>query len=142
MRYVVFLLAAVCALPCAGADIFSSVGRLERLDIFDADEHSFPDSVSRIKHIEHLDIFAEGDYLFPVFFVGDKNPRFELAPSLRPRKDALQMRLDYPDAWKMYKFGEIDEFSHFGFRLYEVERGRVSLKAFLEELQRYLERRL
>lgn len=96
----------------ANADIFSDVAKLEKLDALNTQE-----------------------YISPIFYVGDINPRFELSIPMRTRKDNLQMRLRYPEAWKIYSRGEIGEFSYFGFKLYDVESGKLPLEKFLRELQ-------
>lgn len=98
----------------ANADIFSDVAKLEKLDALNTQE-----------------------YISPIFYVGEYNPRFELSDAMKIRKDNLQMRLDNPKAWQMYKEG-IDEFSYFGFKLYDVEQGRLSMAEFLTELQLFL----
>jgi len=100
----------------ANADIFSDVAKVEKLDTLNTQE-----------------------YISPIFYIGDINPRFELSDAMKRRKDNLEMRLAYPKAWQMYKEG-IDEFSYFGFKLYDVEQGRLSMQEFLTELQKYLER--
>lgn len=88
------------------------------------------DIVSELQKIESA--FAE-----PFYLAGENST--ELTPQMQARKDNLQMRLDNPKAWQMYKDG-IDEFSYFGFKLYDVEQGRLSMQEFLKELQKYLER--
>ena len=88
------------------------------------------DIVSELQKIESA--FAE-----PFYLAGENST--ELTPQMQARKDNLQMRLDNPKAWQMYKDG-IDEFSYFGFKLYDVEQGRLSMQEFLTELQKYLER--
>ena len=88
------------------------------------------DIVSELQKIESA--FAE-----PFYLAGEYST--ELTPQMQARKDNLQMRLDNPKAWQMYKDG-IDEFSYFGFKLYDVEQGRLSMQEFLTELQKYLER--
>lgn len=88
------------------------------------------DIVSELQKIESA--FSE-----PFYLAGENST--ELTPQMQARKDNLQMRLDNPDAWKMHKEG-IDEFSYFGFKLYDVEQGRLSMAEFLTELQKYLER--
>lgn len=108
----------------ANADIFEDVAKIEKLDSADTSK---------------LDAINTKEYISPVFYVGEDNPRFELSDAMKSRKDNLTMRLENPDAWKMYKDG-IDEFSYFGFKLYDVEQGRLSMQEFLTELQKYLER--
>ena len=92
-----------------------------------------------VAKLESLDAINTKEYISPIFYVGEENPRFELSDAMKMRKDNLTMRLENPDAWKMYKDG-IDEFSYFGFKLYDVEQGRFSMQEFLKELQKYLER--
>lgn len=104
----------------ANADIFSDVAKLEKLDS---------------TNTSALDLLNTKEYISPIFYVGDINPRFELSIPMRTRKDNLQMRLRYPEAWKMYSRGEIGEFSYFGFKLYDVESGKLPLEKFLRELQ-------
>lgn len=89
------------------------------------------DIVSELQKIESA--FAE-----PFYLAGENST--ELTPQMQARKETLEMRLDNPKAWQMYSQGEIEEFSYFGFKLYDVERGRTSLEDFLKELQKYLER--
>ena len=88
------------------------------------------DIVSELQKIESA--FAE-----PFYLAGENST--DLTPQMQARKDNLQMRLDNPDAWQMYKDG-IDEFSYFGFKLYDVEQGRLSMQEFLKELQKYLKK--
>lgn len=88
------------------------------------------DIVSELQKIESA--FAE-----PFYLAGENST--ELTPQMQARKETLEMRLDNPKAWQMYKDG-IDEFSYFGFKLYDVEQGRLSMQEFLKELQKYLER--
>lgn len=105
------------------ADIFSQVGKIESLDAGDTTAY---------------DALNTKEFVSPVLYLGERNPRFELAQNLRPRLDALEIRTKFPDAWQMYSQGEIEEFSYFGFKLYDVERGRTSLEDFLKELQTYI----
>lgn len=86
------------------------------------------DIVSELQKIESA--FSE-----PFYLAGENST--ELTPQMQARKDNLQMRLDNPKAWQMYKDG-IDEFSYFGFKLYDVEQGRLSMAEFLTELQLFL----
>lgn len=79
---------------------------------------------------------ASANFAIPYYFVGE-DQEF-LTPKMQARKDALEMRLAYPDAWQMYAAGEIEEFSYFGFKLYDVERERITIKEFLKELQEYI----
>ena len=88
------------------------------------------DIVSELQKIESA--FAE-----PFYLAGENST--DLTPQMQARKDNLQMRLDNPDAWQMYKEG-IDEFSYFGFKLFDVKNGNLELKDFILELQKYLER--
>ena len=76
--------------------------------------------------------------LSDVLYLGEKNPRFELSQKMKARLDALQIRLDYPDAWRLYKKGQIQDFSYFGFKLYDLECGLITEEEFLRELQDYL----
>ena len=84
------------------------------------------DIVSELQKIENA--FAE-----PFYLAGEYST--ELTPQMQARKDNLQMRLRYPEAWKIYSRGEIGEFSYFGFKLYDVESGKLPLEKFLRELQ-------
>lgn len=95
--------------------IFAGLGVLARADI-----------VSELQKIET--VFAE-----PFYLAGENS--MELTPEMQVRKDNLEMRLRYPEAWKMYSRGEIGEFSYFGFKLYDVESGKLPLEKFLRELQ-------
>ena len=79
---------------------------------------------------------ASANFAIPYYFVGEEQEF--LTPKMQARKDALETRLAYPDAWQMYAAGEVEEFSYFGFKLYDVERGRITLKDFLKELQEYI----
>ena len=88
-----------------------------------------------IAKLESLDAINTKEYISPIFYIGEVNPRFELSRNMCFRKDALEMRLRYPDAWKMYSRREIGEFSYFGFKLYLVESGKLPLEKFLKELQ-------
>lgn len=86
------------------------------------------DIVSELQKIESA--FAE-----PFYLAGENST--ELTPQMQARKETLEMRLDNPKAWQMYKDG-IDEFSYFGFKLYDVEQGRLLMQEFLKELQLFL----
>lgn len=116
MRRLVFALAAMLA-PFARGNIYSDVARVEGLDALNTKE-----------------------FVSPVLYLGERNPRFELAQNLRPRLDALNLRAAYPDAWRLYSQGEISEFSYFGFKLRQVEEGSLPLEKFLRELQQAIER--
>lgn len=87
--------------------------------------------VENIGTIEKLDALDT-----PFFLPGERETN--LIPQMRARKEALRLRLDYPNAWKLYSSGSIDDFSYFGFRKAEMESGRITLKAFLRELENHL----
>ena len=98
------------------------------------------DIVSDVARVEGLDALNTKEFVSPVLYLGERNPRFELAQNLRPRLDALNLRAAYPDAWRLYSQGEIEEFSYFGFKLRQVEEGSLPLEKFLRELQQAVER--
>lgn len=122
MKKILFTL-LFCTSSFAFCDIFLSVLKLENLDSFDTSK---------------FDALNTEEYISKIFYVGEKNPRFELSYKMKIRKDTLQIRLDYPDAWQKFRNGEIDEFSYFGFKLWDYENGKIKLKDFLSELQKYL----
>lgn len=120
----------------AFGDIFTNVSKLEQLD--STNKIDMPHiAKANTRKYEKIDT---REFVSHVFYIAEENPRFELSTAMRVRKDNLQIRLDYPDAYKLYSSGEIEEFSYFGFLLWEVEQGKLPLTKFLNELQKYLER--
>ncbi|MBO6102917.1 MAG: hypothetical protein J6P03_06650 [Opitutales bacterium] len=111
------LIALTALLPAAAAsaDIFTDIAKIEAFDKIDANE-----CVSGI------------------YYAGEKNPRFELSPKLRAMSDELRIRSEYPDAWRMYARGEVEDFSYFGFKLWQMESGRIAREEFFGELQNYI----
>ena len=81
-------------------------------------------------------VAANADTAIPFYLVGEDMTN--LTPKMQARKEALEIRMAYPDAWQTYAAGEVEEFSYFGFKLYDVECGRITLKEFLKELQEYI----
>lgn len=98
------------------------------------------DIVSDVARVEGLDALNTKEFVSTVLYLGERNPRFELAQNLRPRLDALNLRAAYPDAWRLYSQREISEFSYFGFKMRQVEEGSLPLEKFLRELQQAIER--
>ena len=96
------------------------------------------DFLANLKSMDTLDALDPKELVSDVIYLGEKNPRFELSQKMKARLDALQIRLDYPDAWRLYSRGEIQDFSYFGFKLYDLECGLISEEDFLKELQDYL----
>lgn len=108
--------------------------KLARKDAIDTPKLARKDAIDTPK----LEALNTEEFVFGVWFVGEKNPRFELSFDARKAIDALQIRLDYPDAWRLYKKGQIQDFSYFGFKLYDLECGLITEEEFLRELQDYL----
>ena len=81
-------------------------------------------------------VSASADTAIPFYLVGEDMTN--LTPKMQARKEALEIRMAYPDAWQMYAAEEVEEFSYFGFKLYDVQCGRLELKDFLKELQEYI----
>lgn len=104
---------------CLAVGIFALWGAIANADI-----------VSDIQKIESLD-----NPFIEAFYMAGENST-DTTQKMRRRREALEMRLKYPDAWRMYSRGEIGEFSYFGFRLFLVESGRLPLEKFLRELQK------
>ena len=126
MKRISFVIFVLLALSGLRADFFAKV---EALDEFD-----FANAIDTPK----LEALNTEEFVFGFWFVGEKNPRFELSFDAREAMDLLQIRLDYPDAWRLYKKGQIQDFSYFGFKLYDLECGLITEEEFLRELQDYL----
>lgn len=77
---------------------------------------------------------------FPYFFIGENVEVEYLSPLMKKRYEATMLRIKYPDAYDMYALEEIDDFSAFGFMLWDVEQGKMTLEEFLKKLQKHLER--
>ena len=92
------------------------------------------DIVSDVQKIESLEQPLIEDF----YMAGESSA--DMTQKMRLRRDALEMRLKYPDAWRLYSQGEISEFSYFGFKLRQVEEGSLPLEKFLRELQQAIER--
>lgn len=101
-------LTALFAFGALRAGIVENVGAIEKLDALDT----------------------------PFFLPGEREA--DLTPRMRAREEALRLRTDYPNAWKLYSGGGIEDFSYFGFRKAKMESGRITLKAFLRELENHL----
>ncbi len=108
--------------------------KLDRRDKFDSPKLERKDAIDTPK----LEALNTEEFVFGFWFAGEKNPRFELSFDAREAMDLLQIRLDYPDAWRLYKKGQIQDFSYFGFKLYDLECGLITEEEFLRELQDYL----
>lgn len=108
--------------------------KLERQDAIDTPKIAQKDAIDTPK----LEALNTEEFVFGVWYPGEKNPRFELSFDARKAMDLLQIRLDYPDAWRLYSRGEIQDFSYFGFKLYDLECGLITEEEFLRELQDYL----
>ena len=108
--------------------------KLDRRDKLDSPKLERQDAIDTPK----LELLNTEEFVFGVWFVGEKNPRFELSFDARKAMDELQSRIDYPDAWRLYSRGEIQDFSYFGFKLYDLECGLITEEEFLRELQDYL----
>ena len=111
---------------CSKADFLAKINKLDSFDFADAIDTS------------KFEALNTEEFVFGVWFVGEKNPRFELSFDARKAMDELQIRLNYPDAWRLYSRGEIQDFSYFGFKLYDLECGLITEEEFLRELQDYL----
>ena len=108
--------------------------KIARKDAIDTPKLERKDAIDAPK----LETLNTEEFVFGFWFAGEKNPRFELSFDAREAMDALQIRLDYPDAWRLYKKGQIQDFSYFGFKLYDLECGLITEEEFLRELQDYL----
>ncbi len=108
--------------------------KLEKKDAIDTPKLARKDAIDTPK----LEALNTEEFVFGFWFAGEKNPRFELSFDAREAMDLLQIRLDYPDAWRLYKKGQIQDFSYFGFKLYDLECGLITEEEFLRELQDYL----
>lgn len=108
--------------------------KIARKDAIDTPKLERKDAIDTPK----LEALNTEEFVFGFWFAGEKNPRFELSFDAREAMDLLQIRLDYPDAWRLYKKGQIQDFSYFGFKLYDLECGLITEEEFLRELQDYL----
>lgn len=108
--------------------------KLDRRDAIDTPKIAQKDAIDTPK----LEALNTEEFVFGVWYPGEKNPRFELSFDARKAMDLLQIRLDYPDAWRLYSRGEIQDFSYFGFKLDDLECGLITEEEFLRELQDYL----
>ena len=117
---------SLCSIELFAADF---IAKIDKLDSFD-----FANAIDTPK----LEALNTEEFVFGFWFAGEKNPRFELSFDAREAMDLLQIRLDYPDAWRLYKKGQIQDFSYFGFKLYDLECGLITEEEFLRELQDYL----
>ena len=72
----------------------------------------------------------------PFFLAGEDSE--DLTPLMQARKAEFEFRQQNKEALEMYRKGKIDEFSYFGFKLYDVENGKLELKDLILELQQYL----
>lgn len=72
----------------------------------------------------------------PFFLVGENSE--DLTPLMQARKAEFEFRQENKEALEMYRKGRIDEFSYFGFKLFDVKNGDLELKDLILELQQYL----
>ena len=70
------------------------------------------------------------------FFIPQDNEEDLDANSLRLKK-LLKIRLDFPQAYKIYRNNEIDEETYFGYKQEFVKSGKLELEEFLKELENY-----
>ena len=148
MEKLILSLIAFFAAFCARADFIAKIDKLDSFDFanaIDTPKIARKDAIDTPKlerkdaiDAPKLETLNTEEFVFGFWFAGEKNPRFELSFDAREAMDALQIRLDYPDAWKLYKKGQIQDFSYFGFKLYDLECGLISEEDFLKELQDYL----
>lgn len=120
MKRILTLLTLTFCLTTAQADIFSTISKIEKFDM------------------PTFDRLDTKEFTFGFFLAGETNPDFELNKAMKSRKANFQIRVNYPDAYKMYASGAIEDFSYFGFRLYDFETGKISFEEFLSELQNYI----
>lgn len=128
---------SLCSIELFAADFTAKIDKLDSFDFanaIDTPKIAQKDAIDTPK----LEALNTEEFVFGVWFVGEKNPRFELSFDARRAIDELQIRLDYPDAWRLYSRGEIQDFSYFGFKLYDLECGLITEEEFLRELQDYL----
>ena len=159
MKKLLLSLIAFFAVFCARADFIAKIDKLDsfdfanaidtpkldRRDKFDSPKLEKKDAIDTPKlarkdaiDTPKLEALNTEEFVFGFWFAGEKNPRFELSFDAREAMDLLQIRLDYPDAWRLYKKGQIQDFSYFGFKLYDLECGLITEEEFLRELQDYL----
>ena len=148
MEKLILSLIAFFAAFCARADFIAKIDKLDSFDFanaIDTPKIARKDAIDTPKlerkdaiDAPKLETLNTEEFVFGFWFAGEKNPRFELSFDAREAMDALQIRLDYPDAWRLYKKGQIQDFSYFGFKLYDLECGLITEEEFLRELQDYL----
>ena len=137
MKFKLLILAFVCAVTLRAADFIAKIDKLDSFDFANAIDTPKLDRRDKLDSPK-LEALNTEEFVFGVWYPGEKNPRFELSFDARESMDLLQIRLDYPEAWRLYKSGEIQDFSYFGFKLYDLECGLITEEEFLRELQDYL----